>query len=616
MIPLSQKIARIHQKKNAVTSLVSCPTPVLLDPKGRPYSPVRTNYFPHAQVLLATEIREEMKRRDIAGDVSFVDLKSLAEPAKWREALTPYGTLRYDTIDLTKCFIGNGMERVSELQGADVIGITSNFTSEANSVKRVIEKVTRLNPRAIIVVGGRDAASRPLFYKKIGADIVATGDSDSSFPRFVCGLVKKSPLLRTADARLDILSADSVSCLPHLDFTLLPNLVRYTESGSGDFFSQGTSPVLAAYLETSRGCDRDCDFCTERLTKRKNFDLTYMKEAVLHYKVHGIRTILFSDDNLLERLNGRNGEAELIEFFTFLREEQMIWEFSVGIEIGRFFDAHGKLRTDLLNALFWNNGDPTNWYGAFRMLAPFESLDVGLHLYTKMRSWQENLMVLDAVATCGIPQINMGVMFGWPNFSRADIGFIRARATEVKELLRSSQLPRRVNTGMNLSLFCTMPLPGTPFYEKMKHAGKIKYDIERHPELWNVFTSVLKGDTVSPEELAQIRLDLIDEFGSTQPHGKVLFQGTLIDDVLLEYLRLERSKIDDLDSRIIELVAKRIHSGRALVEWKTEHTLAKEDLERETAMLDAARLKARALSVDPTLIGDILQRIISSVKNT
>lgn len=50
---------------------------------------------------------------------------------------------------------------------------------------------------------------------------------------------------------------------------------------------------------------------------------------------------------------------------------------------------------------------------------------------------------------------------------------------------------------------------------------RIKYDIAKHPELWNVFTSVIEGDTFSAERVTQLRREIIWEFGSWQKNGKI-----------------------------------------------------------------------------------------------
>ncbi|MDO8553267.1 MAG: hypothetical protein Q7S22_00530 [Candidatus Micrarchaeota archaeon] len=71
-------------------------------------------------------------------------------------------------------------------------------------------------------------------------------------------------------------------------------------------------------------------------------------------------------------------------------------------------------------------------------------------------------------------------------------------------------------------MFCLMPLPGTPDYSTM--GSRIAYDIERDPELWNVFTSVIQGDNFSPERITELRRELIAEFYSNQPDGKVRSQ--------------------------------------------------------------------------------------------
>lgn len=209
--------------------------------------------------------------------------------------------------------------------------------------------------------------------------------------------------------------------------------------------------------------------------------------------------------------------------FEFLREHEMIWEFSVGLEVGRLMDKAGKIREELMGAMFWNNGKPEKWAGAFRLLAPFENLGEEFTLYEKLRPWEDNLKIMGMLAEFGIPQVNLGVMFGWPTDNLNQVEGIRRKAGEIKRIL-SGEYKREVMPGLNLSLFCLMPLPGTGLYFQMEREGRIKYNINEDPELWNVFISVIEGKNFSAERITEIRRELIAEFNSEQPNGKVIPQ--------------------------------------------------------------------------------------------
>jgi hypothetical protein len=66
-----------------------------------------------------------------------------------------------------------------------------------------------------------------------------------------------------------------------------------------------------------------------------------------------------------------------------------------------------------------------------------------------------------------------------------------------------------------------MPLPETPFKDQIIAQNRLRYDIERYPELWNIFCSVIQGEHFSPEETTQYRRDLLQEYGMQQVTGKV-----------------------------------------------------------------------------------------------
>ena len=78
-----------------------------------------------------------------------------------------------------------------------------------------------------------------------------------------------------------------------------------------------------------------------------------------------------------------------------------------------------------------------------------------------------------------------------------------------------------VNTKFNYSLFSTMPLPGTQLGRQMHAEGRIRYSIDQFPELWNIFLSVIDGDSFTAEQNTQFREGILKQFGMQQDLGKV-----------------------------------------------------------------------------------------------
>src|SRR5262249_52955464 len=158
--------------------------------------------------------------------------------------------------------------------------------------------------------------------------------------------------------------------------------------------------------ETSRGCPRECSFCTEARTKTIRLDVPSMKRQIDHFVAHGASLLMFSDDNLLTRK-----ESELIESLDYLRERRVSSAFPVGVEIGLLTGSKGEPKWDLIRTLFWNNGDRDDWAGAHRMLFPVED---SLLRPTKLSKLKKPVQerILEALVESGLPFLNMAIMIG------------------------------------------------------------------------------------------------------------------------------------------------------------------------------------------------------------
>lgn len=531
---LHGKVERLRKKKDASVHMISVPTPILLD-GDLPISPNRTNYFPTPQLMLASSVARRLETEGIPWNVEFDDYKSVPNMDRWDELLIEYGEFQYGDRKISKCAVGDGMTRLkTELADADVVCITANFTLETRSVVEAIKGLRKLDPNKLIIVGGRDAMARPDYYTRMGADLIANGDADYSLPELLSrvyhgkdlsGLLREN-ILTNIDGRIRL------DGLPFMRFDFLKNSIkRYCESGGGQFLPSIMAKGGVSYFETSRGCFRECDFCTERLTQRSEMSLQRFKDEIIWLRANGVRCVMLSDDNILQRLNhAQRGEAELIEMFEFLREMEMIWEFPVGVEIGRLMQKDGGgIHDELLDLMFWNNDKPDDFMGLFRGLIPFENAlsipesGVDKMALKKMRSSDENTQLLARLVEAGVPQLNLAVMVGFPSDTPETVATTKRNLNALMEmrddLVDNSDLT--IQSHINFSVFTATPFPGTPYFDEVLESGRMAYDIEEHPELWNLYTSVVRGDTFQAEQNTENRRELISSGRSRQVDGKV-----------------------------------------------------------------------------------------------
>ncbi|MFA4887486.1 MAG: radical SAM protein, partial [Candidatus Nanoarchaeia archaeon] len=390
-----------------------------------------------------------------------------------------------------------------------VYALSANFTYEANAVKEAIAALKKHNPEAMIVVGGSDASPRERheFYFRAGADHIGIGDAEKSLPKFLekisSGKVERDKgRLIPGEGKVSVIDLEIVARMRY-------DTRRFTESGGGPVLDSVARKGFVAYLEMQRGCNRTCDFCSAAETPFDHLSVEEVKRQMDNFDSQGAGLVMFTDDNLLMRRS-----EELREIFQYMQEKKMAWEFPNGLEFGLLNIGNSNRRRDnLVEALFWNNGDRDNYAGAHRVLIPVEDSLLRQSSLLKLRHGGQ-AEVLEEVIQRGVPYINLGIMIG--------------SATETKQerkrlegwLDRFSQFQKGPSQ-VNYSLFCTMPLPGTQLGRDLEAHGKIRYDINKDPELWNVFTSVIEGDNFSPEETTAYRGGLLERYGMNQRDGKV-----------------------------------------------------------------------------------------------
>lgn len=492
-------------------SFVMHPCPALVDDCGVPFGPIRTNFFPQPQVTLASTL-------DPSGyDLELLDLRTIDNPQLWLQHLhQPYAPpIAYGDTLLSRHLIGDLEQRIaSSPTDVDVYVLSANFTYEANAVAETMRLLHAHAPRARVIVGGSDASppERHQFYFDAGADYIGLGDADASFPHFVEACARGEEQ-KTYGDRI-IAEGGRIHTIDlGLIHRLHPAPSRFSESGGGHVLESIKRKGFGAYIEMQRGCNRTCDFCSAAATPFDRLSVDAVCRQIDNYLENGVGLFMFTDDNMMLRRS-----AELIEVFSYLREKGAAWEFPNGLEFGLFGtrdpDGVWQPRTELIDALFWNNRDRNDHQGAHRVLMPVEDSLLRRSALLKLKGGSSE-EALGHMLGREIPYVNMGMMIGAVGESVEEHVNLR------RNLAFFARMTEGTNSAVNFSIFCTMPLPGTAFGRAMHCAGRVRYDITREPELWNVFVSVVEGGHFAPEQITRIRRELLAEYGMDQRLGKV-----------------------------------------------------------------------------------------------
>ena len=473
-------------------TLIETPLALLCSRDGENVSACRTNYPKIPQLIIAGLLRARLPALGIIPEIRIIDMKG-RDPKQ----IEAYGEVCYGKTHLHKLRVGMRFYDVrDELVDSDIVGLTANFTQEANVVRDFIQFVRSVSD-AKIIVGGSDAIARPAHYLSAGADIVILGEGENVGPRVIAALINGGDLraidgiaysvegsLKNQGQPKSQVSMDEIA-YPALD---LARLDEYYEDHEGAL-PDGVRPPLM-YLETSRGCKMVCTFCTTPYLRKgyRAMSSARIQQWLDYYRDFGISTILLSEDNLLSRLHYPGGREEILEIFRMLRAGGFAWEFSVGFEIGKLADADGAIDHELINAMFSSVTIGNRLVGCFRSYVPIESLrEDAPQKYKKLRAWDVEKKILRAITDAGVPALGFGIMIGLVDDAPEDIKLTAQRCHELRSLCEKAN-PAAVQ---HYQVFNNILLPGTPNFSK--HLNCTKYDIGGHPELFNFYTSVLDG---------------------------------------------------------------------------------------------------------------------------
>jgi len=436
------------------------------------------------------------------------------------------GSIDLQGLDIENLVLGAPFDSMDySLREADVIGLTSNFTYSSRVVRDFIEYAKRINPNLKILVGGADASARQEYYLDAGADVVIRGEGELNGPSTIDALVrgedlegveriafkKNGQVVRTQQSlKGNQVDMDSLP-LPALDKI---DLQEYTDTGEGPLVEGASSPIFA--FETSRGCKQACHFCTTPFLKPgfRAMNLDRIAEYFGHIKQAGVRTMLSYEDNPLSRMHaGRGyqrdneGREEVLRYAELIWDTGLAFEWANGLEIGKLADEHGEPDTELINALFQHRRNPDGTFsGTYRCYVPLEALsDEGISSLRKLRTYDVEKRILEAIVDTKVPMLNLGVIVGMADESLERLDKTKGRCYELKRIIKGVS----PNTKIYYNLFTYTPLPGTP--DIKRDQSRLVGNIDSQQELWNFYLGTIDGDNISARDMTILRREISKE---------------------------------------------------------------------------------------------------------
>lgn len=199
-----------------------------------------------------------------------------------------------------------------------------------------------------------------------------------------------------------------------------------------------------------------------------------------------------------------------------------LWEFPNGLEIGKLVKKDGKIDTELIQTLYYNNFEKMregeNPVGCFRAYIPLESVrhDGDEPLYQKLKPWELEKQILREIVRTGVPVITVGVIIGIPSETKETLELTYKRCEEIKQLVEEENKTKdcssgKLKTSAEITLYIDVPLPGSPDYKEFSAKRIIKYDPKKFGFLYNFYTSVIEGDEYPPEKMTQIRAEMAEK---------------------------------------------------------------------------------------------------------
>jgi len=195
------------------------------------------------------------------------------------------------------------------------IGIGPCTTSAIRSIIAIADVCHQVYPDIPLIYGGPLALipdQEGLFFKRLNAFGIVKGDGEHSLCKILDKLRKGDTLLGIPgvqiqeNKRVNPFFVGNLDIFPHPSWDIY-EMDSYKPSIRRDLFEYPFAPIVG-----SRGCPHGCEFCISgQLIKYRKHSFEYVASQMKNlYKIHGIKSIIFYDDNLFSNKKIVNEEIE------------------------------------------------------------------------------------------------------------------------------------------------------------------------------------------------------------------------------------------------------------------------------------------------------------------
>ncbi|TAL67851.1 MAG: radical SAM protein [Bacteroidetes bacterium] len=504
-----------------VVKLIASPIPGLcIAGENKFLGTVRPNMHKASLTALSAGLVERLDESGVHCELEIVDMQI------GDVQFTKYGILDYENLVIEKHRVGIPFENIKlKIVESDIIGLSANFTHSRKIITDLASYCKVIKKNIILIIGGADATSNPLYYLKYGADIIVKGEGEITFQLLierihfkkdfesVPNIVYKSKSGKIKVNRINYLKQQfNIEKMnpPNLDIV---DLSKYTDTGEGKPPISITPPFIS--VETSRGCFHSCSFCTTPQMKGR---YRYMKENNInkhfeYFKSKGINTILFQEDNILSRIWRKknsdyffnNGRKELIDIFKIARNMEFNWEFTNGLELG-LFENNGIIDDELIHYMFWNKKDNRNIKGCYRASIPLENLTKSnILLFRKLKPFDSMKTIIKILSELNLEMLSFNLIIGRPQDDEITLRKTFLKCLEIKELFAHYGN----NTQIYFNIYNLALIPGT--IDSIKFQNLLAFDLEKDPEVITFYLGCLRTGNFSPLEITQARGTLVQK---------------------------------------------------------------------------------------------------------